>query len=319
MLSAYIRYKFPNVIKGALSSSAPVAFNSENNDCRNFFKITTEAFKLYEGCDEIIRNSWEIFDFMDDDINKIFQELKICNNHDFYNHPDRKNILIKALEQRYYKLAIINYDQANAVGNNFPAWPIEKLCNQMRENNEKGFLPNAKISHIKSVLKMTLPFVDGCYDILSASIEYTLPWDYQHCSEFMYAKCKSPEDMFYHGPDSLFLSGPSTQKEHYQNNKKASCLKKYNISPDFTYLERTFGFFQDTKTYSNIIFTHGEFDPCLAGRPRIESDLTKDVVMIDIRNASHHVEIMSRLGKDNEDVIIAREIIEKYFLKWMNE
>lgn len=44
MLAAYMRFKYPNMVDGALAASSPIFWTSGHGDRHGFFKSVTEQF-----------------------------------------------------------------------------------------------------------------------------------------------------------------------------------------------------------------------------------------------------------------------------------
>ena len=64
MLAAYMRYKYPNIVKGALAASAPIHLIAGLDSSTLFFESVTKDFEREEGCVPLVKGdifSWTVY------------------------------------------------------------------------------------------------------------------------------------------------------------------------------------------------------------------------------------------------------------------
>lgn len=340
MLSAYIRYKYPNIIKGAIAGSAPVAITSvSDHDCSNFNKVVTETFNYYENCGQKVRKSWDFLNDMTDD--EIALKFNLCDavGPDSGLEPTHlKPRLINSLIENYVMMAMMNYDHAANFMMPLPAWPVEYFCGKISNFKNDEF----KDFHlIEEALQLSFNFTgdcEKCIDIgISGSSNSFTPkfskssnlksnlnidmasWYYQTCTQIPIILCSSKLDMF---PNSTFES-PNKEYAALKTQFIKGCQENVSVEPDFNYLKSFMSYFQDggespSTEFSNIIFTNGQFDPWKAGKPNLSENLEKDIILIDIEKGAHHAELMPVFDEDPISFYKARMQIESFVNKWIS-
>lgn len=331
MLSAMIRYKYPHKIAGAIAGSAPMAITSiSDHHPSDFNSVTTETYKFYNHCDDKIRKIWPTIDTMSDE--EILSKFNICDDQQGYV----KNRFIAGLESSYILMAMANYDHAANFIMPLPEWPIEFYC----QNLEKYTNDEYESFHvIENIIQLTRNFTGQAVDCLPMDVDLDQPaklpgnlhlqkvsasnqpvkgidinsWAFQTCTQIPIVLVSSKSDMFRNSTfDTVEAEFADTKKQMTQN-----CQDQFGVTPDYDYIKNTYGYFQDGSHFSNIVFTNGQFDPWRSGKPLIETNPDKDIIMINIEKGAHHAEMMPVDKNDPISFYKARSKIEQMVNKWI--
>ena len=129
--------------------------------------------------------------------------------------------------------------------------------------------------------------------------------------------CSSKDDMF---PNTTYIS-PNEEYAFLKKTHIQNCQNTFSVTPNFNYLSTFLNLFQNenakSNQFSNIIFTNGQFDPWKSGKPVLDQDLERDIVVIDIEKGAHHSELMEEFDDDPISFYKARTTIESYVNKWI--
>ena len=124
MLSSWLRMKYPNIVAGAIASSAPVL--QFTADCNSFSVVTTSAFdKADPKCTEIIRQSWDAINSISGSssgLKELTDIFRLCSP------PGSGQILKDWLVDIYCYIAMANYPYASNFLSPLPAWPLKTMC-----------------------------------------------------------------------------------------------------------------------------------------------------------------------------------------------
>jgi len=324
MLSAWIRLKYPHVIRGAVAGSAPVTYSRKykNFDCDDYLKIVSETFG---SCKNQIKYGFSsISDFS---VEKVTETFNFCDtvNDDF----------TAELVDAFVGIAMANYPVENSfLIPGLPKWPAKFLCKEINSVN-----PGAGVKVVEKVVQMIfngtgtatncLPY-NGIFSViknrpnsirtltklsdknkkpsksLTDPINFSMDaWEYQTCTQLPMPVCHSELDIFPNSPNPT----PESEQKY--------CSEKFGSNIDVNWLKNEMGFFEDGRQFSNIIFTNGKFDPWRAGAvPKSAKNKDNDVILIDIEDGAHHSELFAPGEDDPESIVHARNMIEEYVLKW---
>ncbi|GFY71245.1 lysosomal Pro-X carboxypeptidase [Trichonephila inaurata madagascariensis] len=225
MLSAWIRIKYPHLVNGALSSSAPILLFSNAASCKNFPAIITDDFKNAGiSCANNIRKSWSIIRKIGKSENGsmfLTKTFKTCQSI----HPVNVSSLIGWLESTWAYLAMTDYPYPTNFLNPLPANPIDVTCK---------FL------------------IDESVDDETLVINIAKAANYQECTEMVSPECST-------GTTDMF-----EPKSWDFNEFSLECWKKFNVKPNENVSYIMYGG-KDITASSNIIFTNGRLDPWYGG------------------------------------------------------
>ncbi|XP_069791810.1 dipeptidyl peptidase 2 isoform X1 [Narcine bancroftii] len=310
MLSVYIRIKYPNIVEGALASSAPVVSVANIGYSWQFFHDVTKGFE---------RNSPDCVS----KIREAFQELELYAQQRAWNKITEKLSLCKPLKSKkevdhlygwarnaFTYLAMFNYPYKTEMGLHFPANPVNVACNEILKKND----------HIEGLLSILGMFYNStgtkkCFDIY-AEFQHcadptgcglgsaSQPWDFQVCTEInLLYETNNETDMF------PVLPFTETMRNNY-------CHSKWGVNPDTKWLKIQF-WGDDLKAASNIIFSNGDLDPWANGG--ILRNVTPSVVAFIIEGGAHHLDLRAANPSDPQSVTIIRKRESSIISEWVKK
>ncbi|XP_078082763.1 uncharacterized protein LOC144502552 isoform X1 [Mustelus asterias] len=308
MLSAYMRIKYPNVVDGALASSAPVVSTTNLGDSRQFFHDVTKDFE---------RNSPDCVLT----IRRGFQELEALAQQQAWSKIASKLPLCKAVKSKkeidhlygwarnaFTYLSMFNYPYKTEVGLHFPANPVDVACRYILK----------KADHIEGLLDILGMFYNStgnkkCFDIYTEYIHCSDPtgcglgpasqaWDYQACTEIsLLYESNNDTDMF---PVIPFTEA---MRRNY-------CHSKWGVYPNQEWLKIQY-WGDDYKAASNIIFSNGDLDPWANGG--ILKTVNPSVISLIIEGAAHHLDLRASNAADPPSVTLIRKMEASIIKDWV--
>uniref|UniRef100_UPI00398E87E4 dipeptidyl peptidase 2 n=1 Tax=Pristiophorus japonicus TaxID=55135 RepID=UPI00398E87E4 len=310
MLSAYMRIRYPNIVAGALASSAPVVSTANIGDGRQFFHDVTKDFE---------HNS-------PDCVSKIraaFQELESLAQHQAWNKIASKLSLCKPMKSKkevdhlygwarnaFTYLAMFNYPYKTAVAMQFPPNPVDVACRFIIKKSDPidGLLDILGMFYNSSGTKK-------CFDIYTEYIYCADPtgcglgaasqaWDFQACTEInLMFESTSKTDMF---PAIPFTEA---MRRNY-------CHSKWGVYPKSEWLKMQY-WGDDFKAASNIIFSNGDLDPWANGG--ILTDVNPYVVAFIIEGGAHHLDLRASNPADPPSVTAIRKKESSIIGDWVKK
>ncbi|XP_032905316.1 dipeptidyl peptidase 2 [Amblyraja radiata] len=308
MLSAYIRIKYPNIVQGALASSAPVVSAANIGDNRQFFHDVTKDFE---------RNSPDCVS----KIRQAFQELEKYAQQQAWTKMANKLSLCKPLKSKkeldqlyrwarnaFTYLAMFNYPYKTELGLHFPANPVDVACHYILKKNDyvEGLLSILGIFYNSTGSKK-------CFDIYSEFQHCADPtgcglgtasqaWDFQVCTEInLLYETNNETDMF---PVLRFT----------EDMRRNYCHNKWGVYPNPQWLKIQY-WGDDFKAASNIIFSNGELDPWANGG--ILRNVTPTVVAYIIEGGAHHLDLRGSNPADPQSVTTIRKRESSIIKEWV--
>lgn len=308
MLSAWMRFKYPNVIDGALAASAPIYIVAGLSSPTDFFsKVTMDFENIDKKCPDIVRQAFSNIQDLskqgESGLAQLTKSLKLCKPMT----NDKVHHLIGWVRNSFTMLAMLDYPYPASFLAKLPANPVNVSCQILLEATDKlrGLADAAGLLY--NGTKGTL----SCYDIDKEFIECadptgcglgldSLSWDYQACTE-MTLKCTTNNisDMF---PPSEY-------------NIDEYCLKKWGVTKRTEWM-RTQYWGEAIETASNIIFSNGDLDPWSTGG--VLHDIGDNLIAILIKGGAHHLDLRGTTSDDPPSVTEAREKEKKIIEKWIN-
>ncbi|XP_050404113.1 dipeptidyl peptidase 2 isoform X2 [Patella vulgata] len=135
MLSAYMRFKYPNLVDGAIAASAPIYLMSNVIDPSQFFVRVTADFKQSNPvCSANIRKAFTTMKSMASSgqagLKTLSEKFRLCSqlNETGYNH------MVGWIRNAFVSLAMFDYPYPTNFESEIPAFPVDKSC---------GFMVNA--------------------------------------------------------------------------------------------------------------------------------------------------------------------------------
>ncbi|KAK2846694.1 hypothetical protein Q5P01_009693 [Channa striata] len=307
MLAAWFRMKYPNVVVGALASSAPIWQFPGMAPCEQFYKIVTQVFaKSGTNCQANIRRSWKAINNVSSTapgLQWLSEEFSLCR-------PLKDTIDVIAfkswLQETWVNLAMVDYPYAANFLQPLPAWPVQVVCKYL------GFASNVsdgQLLHGVSQAAKVYYNYTGSTSCLNISQTATgslgfLGWFYQACTEMVMPMCTNGfTDMF--EPEEWNFQAFSDE-----------CNAMFGVRPRADWADTVYGG-KDISAHSNIIFSNGELDPWSSGG--VNYNITESLVCIMIPEGAHHLDLRYSNARDPPSVRAARALEVKYFQQWIKQ
>ncbi|KAL5012313.1 hypothetical protein ScPMuIL_010864 [Solemya velum] len=313
MLSAWIRFKYPNAIAGSIAASAPIFLLADNINRDFFFADVTKDFqKASAQCADNVRSGFTALAKMAasgpsglQNISKIFHLCKPLSTQDDYMH------MLAWIRNSFTFLAMLDYPYPASFMGDLPANPVNVACDDIGNATDV----------VSGLAKATELYYNGtagtlqCFDIFTEYVPCADPtgcgtgpagisWDYQACTEL-------PTVNGSNGKSDFFPVLPFTpeMRDDY-------CQKTWGVSP-----RRDWGAVQfwteNLQAASNIVFSNGDLDPWRDGG--VLKTTNPNIQVAIVKGGAHHLDLRGHNAKDPIGVVAVREIEKQFIRKWVNE
>ncbi|RNA18807.1 dipeptidyl peptidase 2-like [Brachionus plicatilis] len=311
ILAAYMRYKYPNIVRGALAASAPIYLTAGLAPSTLFFQDVTNDFDKEPGCVPLVRQA---FDAMENaakqgDYKLLSEKFKLCepiSDAAGYKH------LLLWMRNAFTIMAMVDYPYPASFLGDLPAWPVRFACQQLVNDTAKGV---DILSSFKNLASILYNDTSKCFDIYEQFIECADPtscglgndaksWDYQACTELnTVQETNGVSDMF------PVISYNEELREQY-------CLKTWGVKVRKEWPSIQF-WGKHIKTATNIVFSNGLLDPWHNGGPL--TNVSDSLVAVIIEDGAHHLDLRGSDPNDPQSVKIARYLEIEQIIKWIEE
>eukprot|EP00927_Polykrikos_kofoidii_P066730 TRINITY_DN62292_c0_g1_i1.p1 TRINITY_DN62292_c0_g1~~TRINITY_DN62292_c0_g1_i1.p1 ORF type:complete len:482 (+),score=77.31 TRINITY_DN62292_c0_g1_i1:52-1497(+) len=313
MLAAWLRAKFPELVDGALASSAPVVLGNEARP-EGVYDIISSNFECAADIGEAFRSVLPLFADAAGR-QQIARQFSLCAAPD---GQGQINPFVGLLQKSFMGMAERNYPYAV----NLPANPAAESCRRFRQAG--GGLEGlaASVSVVPDTDSAQQP--EGCVNLtaLAPSFEATLPgllkggWVYQRCSDILIPYAAGPSA-------PLFLSCDEFKPNCWNLTRFSSwCADNSGALPQPRSAEVAFGGRRLAQQgLSRVVFTNGGFDPWRAGG-LTAADISKDavdVIAVEMAGGAHHLELRTPNPADPPDIVDGRDLQRHYIRKWISE
>ncbi|KAF2357933.1 Peptidase S28 [Trinorchestia longiramus] len=304
MLSAWMRMKYPHIVRGAIAASAPVAQFTGLTPCNKFGEVVTRTFaKEGDECVKTIQKSWAAINEMAstaDGRTWLNNEWKLCSP---LNSTEDANDLKNYLTDVWTNLAMVDYPYMANFLAPLPAYPVMAVCQAMKFLKDD---PKEILHELFKGLNVYFNYTTTakCFQFKS-SMPSSLDdkgWDLQTCTEMVMPFC-------YDGKNDFFEPKPWNFTAFSQG-----CSKKWDVKPEQYKMENIYGG-RNIKYASNIVFSNGLLDPWSSGG--ILEDVNESVVSVTIPEGAHHIDLRGAQRADPQSVIAARDLHRAHIRKWI--
>uniref|UniRef100_A0A3Q3JKS7 Lysosomal Pro-X carboxypeptidase n=1 Tax=Monopterus albus TaxID=43700 RepID=A0A3Q3JKS7_MONAL len=306
MLSAWFRMKYPNIVIGALASSAPIWQFPGMVPCGDFYKIVTQDFaKSGSNCDANIRKSWKAINNVSSTasgLQWLSEEFSLCTP---LKNKNDAIVLKNWLQETWVDLAMVDYPYEANFLQPLPRWPIQVVCKYLGFSST---VSDYQLLHGVSQAAKVYYNYTGSTSCLNTS--QTATGSYSRldlpgaCTEMVMPMCTDGiQDMF--EPEEWNFQAFSDE-----------CNAMFGVRPRADWADTVYGG-KDIASHSNIIFSNGGLDPWSAGG--VTHNITDSLVSIMIPDGAHHLDLRYSNDQDPASVRAARAIEVKYFQKWIRE
>ncbi|CAH8635802.1 unnamed protein product [Heterobilharzia americana] len=191
MLAAYMRAKYPHIIKGALASSAPVRWVAGKGNFHDFFEAVTKDYHdANPQCSERIKNAFttavQLSQKPDIGYKQLSEQLRLChpitNDFEFY-------WVLKWARNAFVMMAMLDYPYKASFMASLPAYPVNISCKNALATPDPisslreaiGVFYNSSMS--LSCFDYKTQYIE-CADITGCGLgNASLAWDFQSCTE----------------------------------------------------------------------------------------------------------------------------------------
>ncbi|XP_018368092.1 PREDICTED: lysosomal Pro-X carboxypeptidase [Trachymyrmex cornetzi] len=306
MLSAWMRMKYPQVVQGAIASSAPLLQFTGIVDCEVFARITTSDYKIANPtCPKLIQKAWStITNVTSNDEGKkwLSDNWKLCES---LKTAEDVKTLKNFLQEVYINLAMVNYPYETNFLAPLPGNPINVFCQHLTNVSLTG-KPLLLALHRAISVYTNYTGKTNCTSIKNAEpgLDADQGWDYQACTEMVMPICTD-------GINDMFEPVKWSIADYND-----TCFKKYSVSPQPYLVCEQYGC-QDFSSASNIIFSNGLLDPWASGG--VLRNLSQSAIAIIMPDAAHHLDLRETNSNDPYSVRMTRKFHRFWIDKWIRE
>uniref|UniRef100_T1JJP3 Uncharacterized protein n=1 Tax=Strigamia maritima TaxID=126957 RepID=T1JJP3_STRMM len=310
MLSAYMRFKYPHIIDGAIAASAPVYLVAGLDARDTFFPAVTKDFSdVSPLCAQQVQSAFSIVSSLaqqgTEGLLEISRDFKLCSP--LKNDTDFKHLLMWA-RNAFVSLAMMDYPYPTNFMAKLPAFPVKVACTKMAD-------AKTTVEGLKDIAGMIYNGSGDstCNDIWTQFVECADPtgcglgndaaaWDFQACTEIILPEGTNNKTDFF--PELPFTL---EQRAIY-------CRNKWGVEPRNDWLATQF-FIKGLKGASNIVFSNGNLDPWKNGG--VLGSIGQSIIAVPVIGGAHHLDLRGHNPADPPMVIKARATEITYIGKWI--
>ncbi|GIY18638.1 dipeptidyl peptidase 2 [Caerostris darwini] len=312
MLAAYMRFKYPNIIQGAIAASAPLYQVAGKISSDIFFQAVTKDFHdVSPNCEARVRSAFA-------QLNKwasagkagyehIVEVFRICKPFvvdDDYQH------FLRWIRNSFVSAAMMDYPYAASFMANFPAFPVKVMCNLL----ESAPTPVDGLREAAALLYNASQTLD-CFDMFEEYMYCADPtgcgagtdataWNYQACTEInLEGSTYGVQDMF------PVLPFNTEMRDYY-------CHNTFKVAPRRNFLDVEY-WGEDISSATNIVFSNGNLDPWAPGG--ILKNISDSLVAVIVEGGAHHLDLREDNPNDPQSVRDARNFELANIRKWLTE
>lgn len=305
MLSAWMRMKYPHIVRGAIAASAPILQFSDVTACEAFARITTSVFRAANArCPELIRRSWSAITnatSSEEGRSWLSERWKLCRP---LKNATQTQELKSFLSDVYGNLAMANYPyEANFLAP-LPANPIQAVCEHLRNASLTG---RELLTAVHSAISVYTNFTGEtkCLETKEAAPDLgAVGWPYQACTEMVMPMCAD-------GVNDMF-EPQAWNVEAYGEE----CRKRFSVQPRPDLVCEQYGC-RDLSAATNIVFSNGLLDPWSSGG--VLRNVSSSAVAILIPEGAHHLDLRSSNSRDPYSVVLARRFHRFFIRSWIKQ
>lgn len=302
LLSAWARIKYPHIFHGAIAASAPVRLFVDFTPCESFNQVVTRTFKnTSESFTTNVRKTWEAMNEKSvtaEGLKWLSSNFRLCQSlnteADFIRFTTQ-------LVFMYNNMAMADYPYPANFFKPMPAWPVKVACGFMNDSYSSD---NDLLVALSNVVNFFYNYTgeNPCIDFKEKpGLGYDL-WLFQECTEIVFPICAD-------GVNDMFEPFPWNFAEFSKY-----CYAKYNVTSHEYMAEMAYGG-GNISAASNIVFSNGLLDPCIAGG--IVESISDSLVAVLIEEGAHHLDLRVANPADPPSVVEARELEKFYIRKWI--
>lgn len=315
MLAAWAAMKYPNLITGAVASSAPIGMVSDSFDTSLYWRVVTRdatgegnaAPECAANVHAALQTAMKMVATPSGaaEVSSIFASCSPVPTGDagatLLGYFVQSAFDIFAMGNAPYPLDFFFGDATHPA----PAWPMRVACDFMRGNLTGTTLVRALAQAVNVMYNVTLNV--PCNN-LNVNPTTAGAWDYMVCSERVinelpyFAARGPPNDMFW------------PQQPWTHNMYIDYCAQTYDLRPRFGFLNTTYGA-GNVRGAENIVFNNGAYDPWHSGG--ILGNVSASVRAYLIPEGSHHLDLFFSSPQDPPMVQWVRDRSMQHVREWL--
>ena len=315
ILAAWFRMKFPHLVDGTISSSAPLLLFNGTTDPYATAKLITQHFSIAGGpeCPAVIRTAFEMLVSMIDQPQYYFELQSLFNTcEDIITGNDVKAIM-GYLYQAFGDMSLVDFPYPNNIGPILPANPVSAACSLITNIGN--------ISDYREVFPAVLAGANLIYnasnpDYTCNELNLNKVYGRSELSAFEYLLCTTLNwPIATNGASDMFWNNPWDQ-----NQFDSQCLQTWGEATQPNYASLWYGTSNNIthllRHASNILFSSGSTDPMIAGS--ITTNVNTNVVVYFMQGANHVHDLRAPNQNDPPEVNSGRGIIRQTIQYWVN-
>eukprot|EP01091_Cochliopodium_minus_P011042 TRINITY_DN3063_c0_g1_i1.p1 TRINITY_DN3063_c0_g1~~TRINITY_DN3063_c0_g1_i1.p1 ORF type:complete len:493 (+),score=126.84 TRINITY_DN3063_c0_g1_i1:2-1480(+) len=302
MLSAWLRFKYPNVFMAGFAASAPLAFDGTGISPYEFMDTAQNTYSLSgKNCDTVIASALRnlaSLGMTQQGRTQISNTFKTCSPYTSYN--DIENLL-NWIENGMIDMAMLDYPYPTNYGVEFPGWPVNTTCS--------AILSYPTTQFVEALAAGMQSFFNYSGNAKCLNVNTDVPnwgvccgWNYLACTEIYLPFAQ--RGMWY--PETTWNV----------TSDKLGCVQEFGVGLRPNWGKIGFGGFNIT-TATNILFSNGLLDPWHTSG--FLKSPKPELPVVVIPASGHHLDLRAPNPADPISITLAREEEASYVEKWLNE
>ncbi|XP_076447084.1 lysosomal Pro-X carboxypeptidase-like isoform X2 [Babylonia areolata] len=302
VLAAWMRLKYPNLVLGALASSAPLWQFTGLGDCGTFYATVDTAFlSASQYCVDNLADIWYTLDtYWPGNLDFLTEAFGLCkpveNKYDLSDMLDWVSVVLG-------NLAMVDYPYPASFLQPLPAWPVQEFCKPLSVPLQGDNLTLAVAKGIKMYFNYTGQA--DCIDMSQTATHFrgAEGWHYQTCTEMVMPVCSNNSKIIF-----------NIDWDFQRQKLAADCKYKWGVTPRDDWVPLHF-WGKDILSASNIIFSNGMLDPWSGGG--VLESLSPSLIAINIPRAAQHLDLRAQHPADPPEVQAARQREKNIMKNWL--
>lgn len=311
MLAAWMRIKYPNLVKGAIAASAPIMAFEGTVDPNQFNAIITRDFsQAAPECAAYIATAFDYLYESQNNLNSYYNLTQIFQTCDSLITELDVDSLIDYIQTAFTYMAMTDYPYSTNFLNPMPASPVNASCkifNGIDIDNTWEVLAavNQAIGiyyNYTGLITCNNVFGNGAGNLGSGN-----GWDYLSCTTLNIPIGGSKQS-------SMFGDQPWDQQAQDQY-----CLQTWGVTPQLNYANVFYGTninpSVSLRDVTNIVFSNGQLDPWQSGA--VLNTTVVGLVAFRMAGAAHHLDLRYPNALDPLDVVSGRTVEKGAIEYWL--
>lgn len=306
MLAAWFRIKYPAIVAGSISASAPLLQFQESVSAEAFNIVVTEDFAAASPAAAAgIKKSWSIMEGMTP--TAVSKAFNFCPNQ-YTNNATLQTAVFPWVSNAIIYMAMVDYPYPTTFLGPMPGYPVSVASSYFADGQTDAQII-ASLAQAVGVFYNWTGEAGACYNISGnepATLSDPGGWSYQSCTEMIMPMAQNNVDDF-------LWPVPWNYTAYAEG-----CFATYGSWPrPKMALQQYGGIFgaggSDMTADSNIVFSNGMLDPWNKGGVLTNLSVQSNLIAVTYYGA-HHLDLRAANDLDPQSVIDARNI-HRYYIK----